>query len=164
MRRPQLVRNMNVSVLAASFMCSAIFDTVLAVLPHYGSRVQPYRTPSDNFLAFLSSLALVPIFLGSLGLQTKALGLSIDSVFLVAVLFAFSLLVLGAALLFFVAELHGAAEILLVQATRQPTQQEARAGEVNFLLPPLQREALQQKVRLSVMARLPRIPPFLPHT
>ena len=84
------------------------------------SRVQPYRTPSDNFLAFLSSLALVPIFLGSLGLQTKALGLSIDSVFLVAVLFAFSLLVLGAALLFFVAELHGAAEILLVQATRQP--------------------------------------------
>uniref|UniRef100_A0A7S3W450 Uncharacterized protein n=1 Tax=Emiliania huxleyi TaxID=2903 RepID=A0A7S3W450_EMIHU len=36
-------------------------------------------------------------------------------------------------------------------ATRQPTQQEARAAEVNFLLPPLQRESLRQKVQLSVM-------------
>ena len=43
MHNPQRTRNMNVAVLAASFMCSAIFDTVLAVLPAYGSRVQPYR-------------------------------------------------------------------------------------------------------------------------
>ena len=51
------------------------------------SRVQPYRTPTDNLFAYLASLALVPIFLGSLGLQTEALGLSVDSVVIVAILF-----------------------------------------------------------------------------
>jgi len=77
------------------------------------SRVQPYRTPSDNFLAFLSSLALVPIFLGSLGLQTKALGLSIDSVFLVAVLFAFTLMVFMALLVSFFADVKRVHEELV---------------------------------------------------
>ena len=84
------------------------------------SRVQPYRTLADNFVAYLASLALVPIFLGSLGLQTATLGLSIDSVVLVTILFMFTLLVLVAALLFFLAELRSAREILLVRATRQP--------------------------------------------
>ena len=32
----------------------------------------PYRTSSDNFVAFVASLALVPVFLGSLGLQVRS--------------------------------------------------------------------------------------------
>ena len=84
------------------------------------ARVAPYRTPSDNLFAFLASLALLAVFLGSLGLQTDALGVSVDSTLLVVILFGFTLLVLLAAIVFFAAELRGVREILLVRATRQP--------------------------------------------
>lgn len=39
----ELTFRLNPAVLGANLMCQAIFDTVLAVLPEYGSRVQPYR-------------------------------------------------------------------------------------------------------------------------
>jgi len=81
--------------------------------------VRPYRTPSDNLFAFLSSFSLIAIFLGSLGLQTSALGLQVDSPFLVATLFTFTLLVLFSALGFFVAELQTARKVFLVHASTQ---------------------------------------------
>jgi hypothetical protein len=45
----------------------ALFSFVLQA--HFA----PYRTPSDNFVAFVASLALVSVFLGSLGLQVHSL-------------------------------------------------------------------------------------------
>ena len=39
----RLTFRLNPAMLGANLMCQAIFDTVLAVLPAYGSRVQPYR-------------------------------------------------------------------------------------------------------------------------
>ena len=88
------------------------------------ARVAPYRTPSDNLFAFLSSLSLVAVFQGSLSLHAygmaNELDLDADSTAELGLLFAATLLVLLAAVLFFVAELRRAREILLVQATRQP--------------------------------------------
>eukprot|EP00935_MAST-01C_sp_MAST-1C-sp1_P001226 g1226.t1 len=38
-----VISRINLALVAANLCCQAIFDTVLAVLPSYGSRVQPYR-------------------------------------------------------------------------------------------------------------------------
>ena len=88
------------------------------------ARVAPYRSKGDNLFAFLTSLSLVAVFLGSLGLQTQAIfdpkGEQVDSGILLAILFTFTLLVLFAALGFFFAELREARQILLVRATGQP--------------------------------------------
>jgi hypothetical protein len=37
------IKRVNLAFVAANLMCQAIFDTVLAILPSYGSRVQPFR-------------------------------------------------------------------------------------------------------------------------
>ena len=97
-------------------MVIALFAFVLQ------ARVAPFKSPSDNLFAFIASLALVAILLASLGLQSMARApeLGIDETLLLATLFAFTLLVLLAALGFFVAELRGAREILLVRATGLP--------------------------------------------
>ena len=98
------------------FTGTVVSLSALALQAH----VAPYRTPSDNLFAFISSVSLMAIFLGSLGVQTDSLGLAVDATFLVALLFAFTLLVLGTALLFFVAEVRSAREILLLRPTGQP--------------------------------------------
>ena len=54
------------------------------------ARVSPYATESDNLFAFVASLALAPIFLGSLSLQTETtlqgLGKSTDHTLQLALL------------------------------------------------------------------------------
>ena len=70
-------------------------------------RVAPYQRPSDNLVAFFGSALLVFALLGSLGLQTKALGMmDLNETLLIVVLFATTLLVIVIALAFFLVELH----------------------------------------------------------
>lgn len=42
-RNPVATNKINIAIVGANLCCQAIFDTVLAVLPSHGSRVQPYR-------------------------------------------------------------------------------------------------------------------------
>lgn len=86
--------------------------------------VAPYSTAQDNLFSSLTAFALVPVFLGSLGLQTEALlaslGQPADPTRELVLLFTFTLLVIFAALGFFLKELNDATEMVLVRATSQP--------------------------------------------
>ena len=86
------------------------------------ARIAPHHTPSDNLFGFLSSSMLVTIFLASLGVQAGALApeLGVDSVFILAILFAATLLVVVVAVAFFAAEVYSASEVLHLQSTRRP--------------------------------------------
>lgn len=86
------------------------------------ARMIPYRTPSDNFFAFFASLALVGIFVSSLGIHFQAVAteLEMDSYLQTAMLFMSTILVLVTALLFLWVELRDSRKILLVRATEQP--------------------------------------------
>ena len=97
----------------------ALFCFVLQVL------VAPYRKPSDNLFAVLTSCALVAIFLCAFGLQaerrwdpqdTSAGNTALE----VAALFGFTLMVLAAAVMLFVKEVHDVRTLLLLRTTGMP--------------------------------------------
>jgi len=99
-----------------------LFVGVIAALFAFSlqARVAPYRSAGDNLFAYVASLSLVAVFLGTLGLQTQALGTPVSSGILLAVLFTFTLVVLFTASAFFLAELLDARRVLLVRSTKQP--------------------------------------------
>ena len=96
----------------------ALFAFVLQV------HVKPYRTPSDNIFAFMTSLALLVAFLASLSLlqedSSEAVGEKPHSTANLILLFAGTLVIFVAAVLFFLAELRQARLLFVIRATGQP--------------------------------------------
>ena len=98
----------------------ALFCFVLQML------VRPYRRESDNTFALLTSLSLVPLFLGSLALQVDAtitiyrISAVGGSKLELALLFGFVILVLVALAALFVWEHSQAREVLVLQSTGRP--------------------------------------------
>ena len=124
----------------------ALFCFVLQML------VRPYRRESDNTFALLTSLSLVPLFLGSLALQVDAtitiyrISAVGGSKLELALLFGFVILVLVALAAFFVWEHSQARELLVLQSTGRPpssprrrptgTSSSATTGRTRTLSPP----------------------------